>query len=347
MAENTATNELYSAVLLPGDLGRRFTRPLDAKGNSDSSRMSCHSHDGSALPFMVEELVGQGAIHLAIDSDSAYFKMVDFLPEQFRKRIWKIDENHAVTRQLNAVLDPFFVDLGGEMTGPSGFSWRSNAPEEAILAISNFARDLRSLLLGLKYQLQVPIDLARASSRLSIFGSLATSANSRVHLAMLRQIFGAYEQREVRQFELRPASASQRAEVFQRFVEDAEYKHRSAQSRLFGFPALAGRALTKFDNLTDTVSRSSPLRHLFVLAGKTIEIATRIPSPDSKMFESLIIEPYLPPIVSLRDSVVRARRAWRSARPPFLNCYGDDSYVADDDQGEYPDEEDNLDMVLV
>ena len=56
MVENTVTNELYSAALVARRLGRRFTRPLDAKGNSDSNRMSCHSHDGSALPFMVEEI---------------------------------------------------------------------------------------------------------------------------------------------------------------------------------------------------------------------------------------------------------------------------------------------------
>jgi hypothetical protein len=294
----------------------------------------------------VEELVGQGAIHLAIDANSAYYGMVDLLPDQFRNRIWKIDANDACTQQVSAVLKPFLADLGGEMSGPSSFSWRSRVPEEAILALSNFAQDLRDFLLGLRYQLQVDLNLARSMSRLSIFASFATSPDSRVHLAMLRQIFGAYDQREVRQFDLRPASPSQRAEAFQRFVDDVEYKHRSAQSRLFGFPAMAGRALTKFDSLTATLSRSSPLRNLLALVGTTIGIATKVPAPNSQMLESLITDAYLPPIISLQASVLRARRAWRTARPPFLDCYGDKIYAADDDQGPYPDEEDNLDMVL-
>ena len=87
----------YSAVLIPRNLGLRSIT-IDGK--------RCSTLEASALPFFVEELIGQGAIHLAVDRGSPYYDGIDLLPEMFRKRIRKVDSNGRCLQQMIAVMRP-------------------------------------------------------------------------------------------------------------------------------------------------------------------------------------------------------------------------------------------------
>ncbi len=302
MSDEKRTEDLYAAVLLPEVHGRlsvqKWRRGLPNEGITD---FDVHHPDKSPFPFLIEELVSQGAIHLAIDANSPYFDLIVMVPEVLRARIWKIDKQDRCTDQIRGVMAPILRETGITLDGPlttSGPVMSQCGHAVSLLCI----RDLRPFLLGLEYQLQIEIDLQGIRSRLAVLDGCLSSSESRAHLSMLRLIFGAYETRKVNELQLSPASPAQAVEAFERFVADSTYKELSTQSRLIGFPLLNDRAITQLDRLTNLLVTNSPLRHLVALGTKAIEIATKIPMPDSKALESLMVEEYLPPIVSL-DSV--------------------------------------------
>jgi hypothetical protein len=79
---------------------------------------------------------------------------------------------------------------------------------------------------------------------------------------------------------------------------------------------------------------------MLALGTKGMETASKVPLPNAEAFESLLADGYLPPIVSLRESTLRARTAWRVAKPPFIRVFKDmDSdksggeEIADDEAG--------------
>lgn len=187
--------------------------------------------------------------------------------------------------------------------------------------------------LGIEYELQIDINLAEAQQQLAILDRELRSADARAHLTMLRHIFGAYGQQQIRDFELVAATPKQRVEAFLTFVEQAEYKALSKERRLFGFPALLRKAQMKFDHLVDLISGTGTHRQLITLATKQIELATKIAMPDAKMLEGLQLQAYLPPIISLDQYVARAKAAWKRAKPPLIPLpkRPDDKWMQEDD----------------
>jgi hypothetical protein len=328
--------EMYAAVLLPQALGGRHVRRMGAADDPNGQR-AWYAHDASSLPFMVEELIGQGVTFLAIDANSPYFGAVKDVPDTYRRRLLRIDKDNKCSSQIQAVMGPIMDETGVELDGPFSVSLRGKNKEVEDAVALLLLRDLRPYLLALEHALQVDVDLDAIRANLSVLDRHLSSSDARAHLAMLNLIFGAYEKRPVSDFALAPASPAQRAEAFQHFVEDAECKELSRQRKLFGFPALLEGALLKFDRLMENIVSSSPLRHLFTLGTKTIETATTVPQADAKLLESLIPEGYLPPIISLDGVRERAKAAWRRAKPPFIPTFrhkhdeGVD-LVADDEQ---------------
>jgi hypothetical protein len=208
-----------------------------------------HAHDGSSLPFMVEELISQGATFLAVDATSPYFNVLDQVPEIFKQRIVKIDEDHKCTAQIKGVMAPILDETKVEFDSPYSARFNRDSSPGAEAAAMLCMEHLRPFLLGLEYELQVEVDLEAVRRRILILDQSLSSRDARAHLAMLKQIFGAYERREVNELTFAPATPSQRAEAFLHFVEDVTYQHLSKERRLFGFPALVGRAADKFDRL--------------------------------------------------------------------------------------------------
>jgi hypothetical protein len=329
MAEEKKPEELYAAVLLPDSLGYRTYRHNDPH---DYTRLAFY--DGSSLPFMVEELISQGATFLAVDGSSPYFAAVDKLPEVFRRRVLKIDKDGKAITRMHAILSPILEELDVKFTPPTFLDGHGLTTLAGHAVSSLCTRDIRNFVLGIEYELQIDINLPRIRENLAILDRHVRSSEARAHLAMLKQIFGAYESREVRELGLLlPASPIQRLEAFLTFVEQAEYRQLSKERRLFGFPALLHKAIAKFDHLIDSLSGTPSSRSLVSIATKQIELATKIPMPDEKLLESLEFRPYLPPIISLEESKARAKANWRLARPPFIplekNATGD--LIADDD----------------
>jgi hypothetical protein len=291
------------------------------------------SYDGSSLPFIVEELISRGAIHLALDSRSFYFRAADALAHPFKKRVWKIDEHDKCGERIHVIMAPILREAQLNYSG--NYTWGSTMHSKFGKAVVELCDEhLRPFLLGIEYQLQIDINLRRIRSRLRVLNQYLSSADSRAHLAMLNMVFGAYQRCSVNELVLKPASAQQRAEAFQRFIEDATYRQLSTESRSFGFSRLVRRAIKEFDRLSDYLITSSPLRQFVSMGAAAIAAVTKIPAPSEKLLASLATEAYLPPIVSLKQATMRATKAWRAARPPFIPCDVDREgrvWVADDD----------------
>ncbi len=331
MSDEQAPEPLYAAVLMPGMLGPRFVKALDSpKG---SVRVGRTPYDGSSLPFIVEELISQGAIHLALDSPSFYFRAADALTPSFKKRVWKIDEHDKCGDRIYAFMAPILKEAQLNYSGHH--TWGSTMFSRLGKAVAELCDEhLRPFLLGIEYQLQIDINLRRIRSRLKVLNQYLSSSDSRAHLAMLNMIFGAYQRHPVNELVLKPASAQQRAEAFQRFIEDATYRQLSTEARRFGFSRLVRRAIKEFERLSEYLISSSPLRQFISMGVGAVAAVTKMPAPSEKLLASLTTEAYLPPIVSLKQPTMRATKAWRAARPPFIACGTDHDgtiWMADDD----------------
>jgi hypothetical protein len=336
MSDDRKPEELYAAVLLPREVAWRHVKRMGVAG--EPGGQPALYRDASSLPFLAEELIGQGVTYLAIDKNSMYFRAVENVPDAYRHRLIKVDKDNKCSTQLHAVMAPILHETGVELEGVSGARMKNGSINEVQQAAAVLSVQwLHPYLIALEYALQVDLNLDAIRTNLSVLDRHLSSRDARAHLAMLNLIFGTYEKRTVSEVALVPASTTQRAEAFQHFVEDATSKELSKERRLFGFPAFLQRALLKFDRLSEKIVSSSPLRSMLSLGTKTIETATKVPQADSKLLESLIPEGYLPPIISLGDATERAKAAWRRARPPFIPAFEskDDegiTFIADDEQ---------------
>jgi hypothetical protein len=77
MSKEDSVDNLYAAVPLPNYLGYRQYKVIGASGIPTGGRGL--GLDLSVLPFTVEELISQGATHLAISGESAYCDALDLL----------------------------------------------------------------------------------------------------------------------------------------------------------------------------------------------------------------------------------------------------------------------------
>ena len=299
----------YSAILIPRNLG---LRSIEIRGQQG------YAVDASGLPFFIEELIGQGATHLAVDKGSFYYDSVDALPEVFRKRIRKVDHNQRCLTQLIALMKPIFEEVGARVTA-TAIDLPNTLEDTVSLAIAElFLRHLRLFLLGIRYQLQIEASLKLMQTGIDLLVHELSSSQSRAHLSMIRHAIGSYEPREVDSLEVRPASPEERLALFREFVEDESYKELSAHSRLLGFPARTERTLILIRRLVERIIKQSPFKQALDFGTRVVEVATRVPLPDSKILQEVIPTHYLPPLVSLKNASISAIGRWIRLQPKFI-----------------------------
>jgi hypothetical protein len=127
------SDELYAAVLLPRNLGFRHVKRMGIAGDPDGQ--SALYRDASSLPFILEELISQGVTFIAIDRNSPYFWAAKGVPDIYRHRLLKVDEDNKCTTQLHALMAPILQETGVELQGVSSAKIRGlNAEVERAVA---------------------------------------------------------------------------------------------------------------------------------------------------------------------------------------------------------------------
>jgi hypothetical protein len=90
-------------ILLP-EVG--FYRPLRVESGEVTIR------DGSALPFLIEEVIAVGAVDIALDPFPFGGEVLDSLPSPMRERTVLLEYDNEMDRQVRALFEPIAEDIG-------------------------------------------------------------------------------------------------------------------------------------------------------------------------------------------------------------------------------------------
>lgn len=305
-------NVSYSRVLLP-DSALVFRTLRDSEGNA------VYASDGSILQFMVEELIRLGVIDIAISGRSQLSRVVQSLPDTFRRRIVLVDAENACTAKTRVLMLPVFEEFGVEADNDlSGYRYRSSLSHQLSLSIISLTENIRTFLVGLEYQLQVDVNLDRIKEDIRTVLAVSRDPLSRANLTTLEGILRTYEPRTIDGIVLKSMAPDRLIAIFDEFVHDESYRDFSSNTKSLGHPQQLARYIHKVRDAARNVLASPDLKPLVRPGQRALLASGHLPQVESEPYEHILQTRYLPTVVSLREPVQRARRTWRSIRPPFL-----------------------------
>jgi hypothetical protein len=303
-----SSNVNHNRVLLEGIFLREIDFPDGRKGAAV---------DGSSLLFVVEELVSLAVTDIALIEAYPAADFVDTLPESLKRRIVIIDKRRKCRSRADAILAPMVEEFQVELDGPA-LLFRGNLSREVQGSIAVIYFYLYTYLLGLENELQIDINLARFKQSISVLRKASRSPEFRATLAILAGILETYSKRSLTTFELRSTAPDRLVTLFQEFIADETYREMSTHAHFLGFPIHLQRSMTLLGRLAKRLVTKPLFKDLVSLSSKGISTATSLPTPTSEMYETLLKNGYLPPIVSYGGAVQKAREAWALANPDYV-----------------------------
>jgi hypothetical protein len=302
----------YSRVLLP-DSALVFRALRDSEGNS------LHMSDGSILQFMVEELIRLGVIDIAINWRSQLSRVVDSLPDTFRRRIVLVDVEDACTAKSRALMLPIFEEFGVEADNDLiRYSHSPSLSDRLALSIINLTEGLRTFLVGLDYQLQVDVQVGHMQEDIRKILTVSRDPLSRASLTTLEGILNTYEPQTIDGIALKSTAPNRLIAVFDDLVHDGSYRQFSSNTKALGRPQQLAFYIRRVRDAARNVLVSPNLKSLVKPGQRVLLASGHLPEVESELYEDILQTRYLPTVVSLREPVQRAKKTWRSIRPPFL-----------------------------
>lgn len=106
--------------------------------------------DHSYLEFLIEALIAQSAVALAVYPSSSFYDDLDHLPASLRSCIRKVDKYSEAYEKACAVLSPIIAELGIVIRGEGGvFEIPEGVDTELAHALVYVLLGLRKFLIGL------------------------------------------------------------------------------------------------------------------------------------------------------------------------------------------------------
>jgi len=269
--------------------------------------------DLSSIQFLIEELVSSAVIDIGIPPSTLAFESTARLPAVLKERVILIDKNFRSIAKLQAIFAPIAEEFGVEFKQRSLILRQSgNKVSDPLLhAIAELYYTLYKFLLGLEYELQIDIDLQSIKKAITILRQFSRSPNSRANLAILSGIFETYKPQTLTSLEFHSVAPDRLISLFQEFVQDETYRQMSVQAHSLGFPARVQRSLTIIGRLAKKFIIKAPFKQIVNVSSRVISTATHMPVPDAEMAVSLIKKEYLPPIISLKRPIQKAKETWK------------------------------------
>lgn len=303
------SSEVYYNRVLLSDIG--FMRKHDTERNA-------MYRDGSGLKFQIEELIALGAVEIVMETYNITEKFIKSLPASIKKRASLIDKKHKCLKRAQSLIAPVANELSLEIPfGNAGYvGYGSKTPDALGRAATTVYFNIHPFLLGIEHKLQVDIDLEGIKSSIKLLREKLRSPEARATIAELEGIFGTYEHNSVESIAIRSDAPKERVLLFEEFVEDEEYLRLSEEYYRLGLPDYMKRAVTLIGRFARKVIAKPAFKETANLSAKVVTAATKIPMPNSEMWDTLLKQEYLPPIVSLRDAIYKARKMWETTKPP-------------------------------
>ena len=219
-----------------------------------------------------------------------------------------------------AVISPIAEELDVFMDhAPCAYSIRRHNIDESVKeAFGVLFHYLPDWILGIEEGLFVDVDMLELQRSVELLRSKLHSKHSRANLSILAGILGAYTTSNVDAIKLKPTASTRQVSLFKDFVEDETYIALSHEFHNLGVITKAQRSLGLISRYVRDLLQKPFARHAADMSTKAITSATTIPLPDSEMWETVFGGGYLPPVVSMRQNLEKAKADWQSLKPDII-----------------------------
>ena len=272
--------------------------------------------DGSALPYLIENLVAATAVQIVIPDCSPASLFVDGLAPAFKPRVAVEDAGEAFAR-AQSLLAPLREEYAIDFWIYGAFSMGKEVPDEIQSAVFELFCHLPEYLFAIQHRLQIDLDLVSLIQTVRCLRAHSRNPESRAVLAILEGLFGTYSAVEMGALSLSGAPV-ELIESFDRLVGDSHYQAISQEIHALGLRERGVHTLSRIRRGILDVLANRGFAKLFSLGSKLIRYVTKIPCPDSETLAGLLSDHYLPPIISLSEELELALSRWRSENPRQL-----------------------------
>jgi hypothetical protein len=270
----------------------------------------------SFVPFLMEEFIALGVMDVVLSSGEEPDYLRSIIVPELRPRL--LVERCEAGVDSARILAPIAEEFGYEFDAGAAVLKRANGEslaEGPVGEIFSVACALEKLLIGIKYEAEISLNLARVKQDLVSLANVCRSGRSRATIAVLRGILNAYAPVQTDAVIIRPSTTDRQIRLFLTFVEDSTYREMSQAAHAFGIPGRLERSRQLFSRAARALILKAPFRQTVNLGSKIISAATHVPIPDADVAASLFHKEYLPAVVDVDDAVARAIEQWKRVAP--------------------------------
>ena len=281
--------------------------------------------DGSSVPYIIGELVANGAHSIVLPRNGGIDTFRGVLPVALRQRLSTVTS----PQRFNAFVVRLTTSLMEEQGGSVGkvlddvilsFHFPLNHNKRIGDATTSLSSQLPTFFLGLKSQAQVSLQLSKVQDNVDVLRDFTSSKETRATLDVLAGILSGYEASELVLPQLR-ASNEDYIDRLHQLVQTDEY---IALSQAYAELGVVGRGVLigkEIQTLAERLCNRRWARRFLRLGHYTTERFVKMKAPfagDIPAFSDLVKEKYLPPLVDMSSALLRARARWVKARPPAV-----------------------------
>ena len=307
---------MRTSSAIPVELNRVYLPIWGFEREYETEYESGWFRDVTSFEFIVEALIAHSASQIALQSwgEERDVKLLDHLPKSLRKRIKFIDTDFSALRFAHLVFSPVFEEYHIKPFRPGSYALTIpegllNEPIQEDIFHSWIL--LPQFLLGLRYKLEVDIDIGQFRRALSAIRQKSRNPESRANMSILEGILGCYRLGKIEGLRITPSAVKEQEESFIRFLEDSDYEELSKANFGLGFPPHFKKYSTRIRHLVRRIVSNDRFPHIFEACSRPLSVATQVPMPSSDLVKTLVPSSYLPPIVSLEPALHEAREAWK------------------------------------
>ncbi|HEV7564386.1 MAG TPA: hypothetical protein VGO31_00305 [Microbacteriaceae bacterium] len=283
--------------------------------------------DASFLQFLVEELIAHSVARLAVDPNSLFYRSVGGLPSVLRERIIEVDSNLECLEKAAYVLDPVFCEIGVDFEERSSDAEQHDV-EFAVGALRELGWDFHRFLVGQRHHVQVGLAPEQVMTRIDYLLGVCHEPEARAVLASIAGIFNSYVPLDVPSLTWRSQASPELAQQFARFVENQTYVRMSEAAGLLGIPARMTHGLIRMRRFAADLIARPAVSDVMDLSAASVGTASHLPLPSAKTMRGLLTQSqYIPPLLALEDTELRAADRWRTSDAPVLPLAAHSSQV--------------------
>lgn len=297
---------------------------------TDEPKRFGFSFDSSALPFVISELVSQGATGLAIDSTSKLATVRPQLPIAIRNRTRVLDRRNRIRDRVNQVFRPIADEIGLNPADVDLITDPIVGPQRHVLDLPPERKSTWSdlllthsatfhLLLGISSRIQIDIPLREFKDAVHRLHPLVKEPTSRATIGFLEALIDSYTPYIVGSAApMLSANDDAWVQVFEEFMEDAAYQEYAATRSALGYSARARAAVARTWTIARRMLKHKVSQRLLKFTAASVKASTGLPADPTDVFSDYFERThYLPPIVKTTTQLARAQRLWLQANPLY------------------------------